>query len=212
MDGNQRFTIAVVDDDESFCEAVVWLLSSRGFVAKGYNTAETFLECHPMSAMGCTVMDLRLGGCSGLDAFLRLRSHGFDMPVVMISAYGDISTAVQAVQLGAMGWLEKPVRNEKLIEAVQAACAAHEQAIGQYGRGSDYVCGYSALTAREKDIFWRISRGLTAKQIALELGISHRTVETHRNQISAKMGIASMQEVASAAYHLRHVRPDLCTA
>lgn len=208
MTAHQKFTVAVIDDDESFREAVVWLAISKDFGATGYADETSFFDGHPIDAVGCALMDLRLGNASGVEAFMQSRERGFDMPVIMISAYGDISTAVHAVQLGAFGWIEKPVRNEKLIKTIEAACVAHEQICKQYGRAVNYVRNFPLLTARELEIFEQLSKGLTAKQIATELAISHRTVETHRNQIAAKFGIRTVRDIAAVTFHTRHFLPN----
>ncbi|CAA7614269.1 response regulator transcription factor [Magnetospirillum sp. SS-4] len=208
MTDNQRFTVAVIDDDESFREAALWLAASRGYSTTGYADESTFLRGHPLDAVGCALMDLRLGERSGLDAFLQARDQGFDMPVIMISAYGDIATAVRAVHMGAFSWIEKPIRNEKLIKAIEAACAAHDDICRRYGRAANYVRNFSMLTQRELEIYWHLCKGLTAKEIASELAISHRTVETHRNQISAKLCIRSIRDFSSAAYHTRFFAPN----
>ncbi|ARJ67057.1 hypothetical protein WV31_15965 [Magnetospirillum sp. ME-1] len=209
MSDNQRFTVAVVDDDESFREAVVWLLSSRSFNAAGYGDAASFFAKHPISAQGCAFMDLRLGDLSGLDAYRETRERGFDMPVIMISAYGDIATAVHAVQLGAFGWIEKPVRNEKLVETAVSACSAHEHICKQYGRAANYVRNFSLLTPREREILMHLGKGATAKEVGLELEISHRTVETHRNQIAEKLGLTSARDIAAVFFHTRHFYAEL---
>ncbi|RAU21659.1 hypothetical protein CU669_11810 [Paramagnetospirillum kuznetsovii] len=208
MTDNQRFTVAVIDDDESFREAALWLAVSKGFSAKGYADESSFFEGHPLDAIGCALMDLRLGERSGLEAFLQSRERGFDMPVIMISAYGNIATAVRAVHLGAFSWIEKPIRNEKLFKAIDTACKAHADICNQYGRAANYIRNFPMLTQRELEIYWQLCKGLTAKEIASKFSISHRTVETHRNQIAAKLCIRSIRDFASAAFHTRFFAPN----
>lgn len=208
MPAEARFVVAVVDDDAGFREAAAWLLGRSGYAVQPYPDAATFLGEHDVEAVGCLLLDLRLGTDSGIDALGRVRQAGFDMPIIMISGYGDIPVAVRAVQLGATGFIEKPVDNQQLLQSVADACAAHEVLCRKHGRAMPALQRYALLTARERDIFWGMIDGLTTKEIAIQLDISVRTAETHRARVFQKWGGGGVAELHAAGHHLRGVRPS----
>lgn len=197
------FVVAVVDDDASFREAIVWLLRTNGHDARPYGDAESFIAQHDMRAIGCALVDLRLGEDCGIEVFRRSRTHGHDMPVIMISGHGDIPTAVKAVQQGAMGFIEKPIDNAKLLADVASACAHHRDFCARYGRAIDAIARYEHLTGREQEVFWLLAMGKATKEIAGDLDISVRTAEVHRTRVFDKMRANGLTEMLGLSRHLR---------
>lgn len=202
------FVVAVVDDDASFREAIVWLLRTNGHDARPYGDAESFIAQHDMRAIGCALVDLRLGEDCGIEVFRRSRSHGHDMPVIMISGHGDIPTAVKAVQQGAMGFIEKPIDNAKLLAEVASACAHHRDFCARYGRAADAMRLYGLLTAREREVFWLLIGGKATKEFAADLNISVRTAEVHRIRVFEKMRANRLAELVSVSRHISAESPQ----
>lgn len=196
------FVVAVVDDDSSFREAIVWLLRTNGYDARPYGDADSFIAQHDMRAIGCALVDLRLGEENGIEVLRRSRAHGHDMPVIMISGHGDIPTAVSAVQQGAMGFIEKPIDNDKLLADVASACAHHREFCVRYGRAVEAMRLYDLLTAREREVFWLLVNGKATKEVAADLGISLKTAEVHRARVFDKMRVNGLAELVGASRHL----------
>lgn len=195
------FVVAVVDDDASFREAIDWLLRANGYDARPYGDADSFIAQHDIRAIGCALVDLRLGEDCGIEVFRRSRALGYDMPVIMISGHGDIPTAVKAVQQGSMGFIEKPIDNAKLLADVASACAHHREFCARYGRAVDAMRLYGQLTAREREVFWLLVNGKATKEVAADLSISIRTAEVHRARVFDKMqanGLTSLMHCVPA--------------
>ncbi|HVI51214.1 MAG TPA: response regulator [Candidatus Sulfotelmatobacter sp.] len=196
------YLVAVVDDDPSFSEAIVWLLRANGYDARSYHDADSFIAQHDIRAIGCALIDLRLGEDCGIETFQRARTHGYDMPVIMISGHGDIPTAVKAVQQGAMGFIEKPIDNTKLLADVASACAYHQDFCARNGRAVDAIRVYDLLTLREREVFWLLVNGKATKELAADLGISLRTAEVHRARVFGKMRLNGLAELVGASRYL----------
>ena len=196
------FAVAVVDDDASFREAIVWLLRANRYDARPYGDADSFIAQHDIRAIGCALVDLCLGEDCGIEVFRRSRTHGYDMPVIMISGHGDIPTAVKAVQQGAMGFIEKPIDNAKLLADVASACAHHRDFCARYGRAAEAMRLYDLLTAREREVFWLLVNGKATKEVAADLGISLKTAEVHRARVFDKIRVNGLAELVGASRHL----------
>lgn len=203
MPVDAQFAVAVVDDDAGFREAVAWLLGKNGYAVQPYPDAATLLREHDVEAVGCLLLDLRLGADCGIDAMERVRQAGFDMPIIMISGHGDIPVAVRAVQLGAAGFIEKPVDNQQLLQSVEEACAAHDLHCRKHGRAAGALKCYALLTNRERQVFWAMIDGLLTKEIAKVLQISTRTTEIHRSRVFEKMAAGSLADLHKAARFIR---------
>lgn len=207
MQQEPPFVVAIVDDDAGFRDAISWLLKANGYGVRGYGDAPSFLAGHDPTVIGCVLLDLRLDDSCGIDTLVEARQRGLDAPVLMISGHGDIPTAVKAVKLGAAGFIEKPVDNDKLLATVAVACTAHQQQCSQHGRAINALKGYGQLTSRERQVYWAITDGLTNKEIGTTLGISIRTAETHRARVFEKMTAGSVGDLNRAAHFLP--RPSL---
>lgn len=197
--------VAVVDDDAAIREAIIMVLESVGIHARGYATAQAFLTTGDVSACRCLVMDVRMPGLSGIEAFRRLRDVGEQIPVIFITGHGDIEMAVDVMKQGAVDFLSKPFRDQTLIDAVQTAlsrgvaaqtatCAAKADDVQAREAVLARVKG---LTPREREVTIRVVRGMRSKQIAADLDISLKTVEEYRSRILQKMEASTSCELVA---------------
>ena len=186
----------VVDDDEAVRRSLGLLLLSRGHAVQAFASGEAFLAGVDSQRPGCAILDLRLGGISGLQVFETLRAQQSPLVVVFLSGHGDIAMAVEAVQQGAFGWLEKPCNDERLLASVaQALQKASNIAAEQQARQAAQAL-WTKLTPREMQVARLVAEGKPNKRIALDLApLELRTVETHRAHVFAKLGLSNSHEL-----------------
>lgn len=191
-------TIHLVDDEESLRRSLTFLLVSAGFAVRAHSCAKAFLELLPLSGRSCLVTDLCMPHINGIELLYRLRRLNVDVPTIVITGRGDIAAAVQAMKAGAFDFLEKPLKEDVLIAAINGA-------MGQRRAGSVLPDSGNAatrlrqLTEREYQVLIGVLDGLQNKMIAYQLGISSRTVEVHRANVMAKMGARNLAELMRMA-------------
>jgi two-component system response regulator FixJ len=188
-------TVFVVDDDAGMREALQSILETVGFPTAVYASAQEFLEAYHPSQAGCLVLDVRMPGMNGLELQKQLNARGAVIPVIFVSGHGDISMAVEAMKHGAFDFLEKPFREEDLLDRVRRALARDariRKALSEHERIRAHL---ESLTPREKDVLNRIVEGKSNKVIGGELRISTRTVELHRARVMEKMRASSLAEL-----------------
>jgi len=176
-------------------------------VACGYRvllhgSAKQFLEAPLTDEVSCILLDVRMAGLSGPQLQGHLANLGSMIPIIFISGHGDISTTVQTIKAGAEDFLTKPVRKEKLLEAIERALARYEEKRINDSQVRGLNSLFMKLTAREREVFIRLVHGKLHKQIAYELGISERTVKLHRHEIVQKLEVRSLAELAIIAERL----------
>lgn len=193
--------VRVVDDDPSFLRAVTRRLEAAGFEVAGFSSAEAFLA-RPGAAPGCVVVDLRMGGQSGLQLQEAVARSEEPLPVVFLTGHGDIQSSVRAMKQGAVDFLTKPVSGEALIDAVERAVAIDIGARADRQKVRELRARFGSLTAREREVFALVVRGLLNKQIAGQLGTSERTVKAHRANVMQKMHASSVPDLTRAAERL----------
>jgi len=191
--------VFVIDDDTAIRDAVRDLLQSVGHAVEAYATAEDFLSRRDPQAPGCLVLDVRLPGTSGLELQKRLAAQKDRIPVIFISGYGDIPMAVQVMKAGAIDFLQKPFREQELLECVQAALRRDQAQRESEEQVAGVLSGYRSLTKREKEIMKLVVTGQINKQIAAHVGLSEVTVKIHRAQVMHKMGTPSLADLVRAA-------------
>jgi len=186
----------VIDDDEAVRRSLGLLLLSRGHAVQAFASGEAFLEGAALDQPGVAVLDLRMDGMSGLQVFDALRDKQSPLVVLFLSGHGDIPIAVQAVQNGAFGWLEKPCTDERLLEMLEKALA-HATEIGTRLQARQAALSlWQKLTPREVQVARLVAEGHANKRIAqLLTPIEPRTVETHRAHVFAKLGLANSHEL-----------------
>jgi two-component system response regulator FixJ len=191
---NNKRIVHLVDDDASIVNSTAAFLSARGFEVETYGSAVEFLEAVTPSTTGCVVTDVRMAGMTGIELVERLKERRISVPIIIITAHADIALAIRAMRHGVLDLLEKPFSNAALVKSIQDTLSRWTE--GQAGPNPEAVSGrLRTLTAREKDVLSRLLNGLPNKIIAHELGVSTRTVETHRATIMSKMNASSLAEL-----------------
>ncbi len=188
-------SVYVVEDDEGVLNSLCALLAAHGHPTVPCRSAEAFLQVFDPALPACMVLDLRLPGMSGIELQAHLVSLGVTLPVVVVTAHGDIRIAVQAIRSGAIDLIEKPARAEDLLDAIGSCCEIVRNKAPAEIPKKIVADRLSRLTAREREVLGHLLNGKLNKEIGAALGISQRTVEVHRARIREKMqarGIADL--------------------
>ena len=180
-------TVFVVDDDDALRESLVLMLESRGFQVQAFASGQAFLQGTTADAAGCLVLDMRMPEMSGLELQEAMLRHGYQLPILFLSAFADIPSTVHAIKGGAVDFLEKPVEMDVLIQHIRQALAADRQRRRQRRAEQQIRSRYEQLTPRQRDVMGLATKGLSNKEIAETLGISSRTVENHRALLMERM-------------------------
>jgi FixJ family two-component response regulator len=188
-------TVFIVDDDESFLRSVSRLLRAAGYFVQAFDSAEKFLEQLAPEMSGCVLADLQMPGLNGLELQEALAKSANPLPVVFLSAQGDIPTTVQAMRRGAEDFLTKLSPKEKLLDAVRRALARGAQERSERVRLQKLRVRFDALTPREMEVLEHVVRGKMNKQIADDLGINERTVKLHRTNLTRTLQVQSVAEL-----------------
>lgn len=200
-----RDTVYIVDDDASVRDALSLLLSLRGHATAIFANAEDFLAAAQPQWRGCAVIDIRMPGMDGLSLQAEMTRRGMHLPVIVITAHGDVAAARQAFLGRAADFLEKPFDAQQLIASVESALtsAQRPEQVRVDECGSDPV-GEEALTPREREVMELLVSGMQNRRVAEELGISHRTVEVHKARVLEKTGARSIVELVRKIERARH--------
>lgn len=187
----ERLTVFVVDDDPSIRDSLALMLGIAGYRTALFADAEAFLASLAREATGCLVADLKLPGRSGLELQAELRARGIALPVIIITAHGDVPAARAAFQAQAVDFLEKPFDQRQLCAAIDAAFGLEEKRLER--RTDEQML--ARLTPREREVLDAVAKGLHAKEIGAALQISPRTVEVHKTRIMEKLGARNVAEL-----------------
>ena len=193
MSTNQIF---IVDDDDAIRDALGRLFRSRGHVARLWSSAEALIAGGEIGRCGCLLLDIRMDGMSGLELFEWLRENGHDIPVIFLTGHGDVPMAVAALKKGAFDFVEKPFNDNELVDRALAALDIHHQRSSRQAAAREVDERLAQLTSRELEVMERVLAGQMNKVIAMDLGVTMRTVEVHRARIFDKMGVRSAVELA----------------
>lgn len=187
--------VYLVDDDAAVRDALSLLLSTVGINVRAFPGPEDFLAFLPKLEPGCLILDIRMPAISGLKLQERLTASGVLWPTVVISGHGDIEACRRAFRNGAIDFLSKPVDEQDLIDAIQKGQAALGRAAEADAERRETLALLAGLTPREREVLSLVARGFTTREIAGALGVSPRTVESHRAAIGAKLGTTSPAEM-----------------
>jgi two-component system response regulator FixJ len=186
--------VHVIEDDSAVRESLDFLLKSAGMTPRLHASAADFLESRPGSA-GCVVTDIRMPGMSGMELLAEMKKRRLAMPVVVMTAFADVPIAVKAMKLGAVDFIEKPFDDELIVNSIRGALARNIDPDFSAGQVHEARRRLAGLTARERDVLDGLMKGKLNKTIAFELGISVRTVETHRANLMTKTQAESLSEL-----------------
>jgi FixJ family two-component response regulator len=195
-------TVHVVDDDALFRNSVARMLRASGYHTEIYESADDFLTKRPKSEAGCILLDLQMAGVNGFELQERLVKAGSALPIIFLTAHGDIGAGVQAIKAGAEDFLPKPVSGEALVQCVERALARNTDQRQRKDRLSAMRGLVAGFTPREAEVFALVVRGKLNKQIAHELGTTVRTIKAHRQAVMTKLGVTSIAEAVSIAERL----------
>ena len=198
-------TVFVVDDDEAVRGSLRLLFKSVGLPMQPFGSAQDFLAAYDPTHAGCLVLDIRMPGMSGLELQEHLNLAGAIIPVIFITGHGDVPMAVQAMRHGAFDFLQKPFRDQDLIDRVQRAFDKDKASRLELGRRDHIRQRFESLTAREKEVLRLVTGGRANKVIAGDLGVSHRTVEIHRARVMEKMEARSLAQLVRMVMELDEV-------
>ncbi|MBI1682735.1 response regulator transcription factor [Caulobacter hibisci] len=189
--------VCLVDDHGEFRQSAAWWLESLGYAVQAFDGARAFLDAGEPPAGACLLLDVRMPDMSGLELLDALKARGCQRPVIFMTGHGDVPLAVEAMQKGAVTFLEKPFQEAALEAALERAFAQVRPALSP-GQEA-YVRRLAGLTEREREVMALVVAGKVNKVIAYELGISPKTVELHRSRIMTKMEAASLTRLVRMA-------------
>lgn len=187
--------VRIVDDDPTVCESQSFFLQLAGFNTRSYSSAEEFLNSDDANHPGCIILDVRMGGMTGIELQQELNRRGSDLPIIFLSAHGDIEMAMSCVEAGAFNFLVKPPVPEKLQALVTKAVEKNRQDRKQKEYARELQEQFETLTPAEKNLSYQIAKGLSNQQIAKLFEISERTVQTHKGRIYAKLDVENPVEL-----------------
>jgi len=200
-------TIYVVDDDKPALDSLSLLLTADGYVVRSHESAGAFLDAIKQNERGCVIADARMPGMSGLDLLAVMKERRVSMPVIVVTGYGDVPLAVEAMKRGAIDFFEKPLEAGALLASVRSALMSENDICPSSAKTRILQKRFATLSKREKEVLAGLVKGQPNKNIAHELGISPRTVEVHRANLMKRMQAESLPELVKMA--LAIARDDL---
>jgi FixJ family two-component response regulator len=186
MPTSEPRVVAVVDDEPAICDSLAMLLRAAGYAVRTFPGAEALLR-EPSHSFACAIVDLRLRGMSGLDLQTELGRRGWALPIIVITAHGDVASARAALLAGAIDFLEKPIDNDELLAAVNDAMFSGDRLQQTRVAEARAKTLLNTLSVREREVFDRVVDGMHNREIAIDLGISPRTVDVYRAHLMAKL-------------------------
>jgi FixJ family two-component response regulator len=191
----KRQTVFIVDDDAVVCDSIQELVESVGLHAECYTSGQAFLEHYQTERSGCLVLDVRMAEMSGLVLQERLNMMDATIPVIIITGHADVPMAVHALKAGAVDFVQKPYRNQLLLDSINNALTMDAMDRHSRDESQTHERQLATLTRREQEVLDKLLAGSISRQIARELGISTRTVEAHRQNLLRKLGVGSVKEL-----------------
>jgi FixJ family two-component response regulator len=187
--------VFVVDDDVSVCQALVRVLTSAGFAVEAFTSAHEFLERSPVPRTGCILLDVQMPDMTGPELHERISAQALPLPVLFLTGHGDVPTGVRAMKNGAVDFLQKPLDDERLLQAVREALERNAAEKALYEERETIRSRLLKLSVREREVMEHVIRGSLNKQIAAELGVAEKTVKVHRGRVMEKLKVRSVAEL-----------------
>lgn len=202
-------TVFIVDDDPGVRDSLRYMIESVGHVVEVFENARAMIDRARNPVSGCLVADLRLPGMSGLDMFDKLQELGVNLPTIVITGHGDVTAAVRAMKAGALDFIEKPFSDQALLDRITTALQINTANQASAQEVAAVEQRYQLLTPRERQVMAAVVEGRLNKQIASDLGLSHKTIEVHRAHVMEKMSAKSLAELVRMAVLLeQHCAPE----
>jgi FixJ family two-component response regulator len=195
-------TVFLLDDEAGMLKALTRLLEAESFAVRAFTSAKAFLESYRPEAFSCLVLDVAMPELNGLELQQRLTQAGVLLPIVFLTGHGDIPMSVQAIKVGALDFLTKPVKDVDLLRAVRAALQRAAEQRESIMEAALLRQRYSVLTPREREVMAHVIAGELNKQVAYALGIGEHTIKVHRSRVMEKMGVESLPDLVRAAKRL----------
>lgn len=193
--------VHIVDDDDAVRDSLSLLLDSVGIANANYPSANAFLdsllEKDISKLTGCVVLDIRMPGMSGMECQQELNALHCTLPIIFITGHGDVPMAVEAMKKGALEFIQKPFREQELLDCIQKAMLNHQQTLQEVQYAKKITARLDLLTKREKEVMQRVIAGEANKVIAAELNLSQRTIEIHRANVMEKMQAKSLAQLVT---------------
>jgi FixJ family two-component response regulator len=195
----KKGTVYVVDDDEAVRDSLQWLLEGKDYRVRCFDSAESFLSRYDPREVACLIVDIRMGGMSGLELQDKLVEKHSPLPIVFITGHGDVPMAVNTMKKGAMDFIQKPFKEDDLLSLVERTLDSARESFSDHQNAVTRDALLSKLTGREAQVLERIMAGRLNKQIADDLGISIKTVEAHRANIMEKLNANTVADLLKIA-------------
>lgn len=192
---DQKSTVYIVDDDQAIRHAMELLMRSVGLDYEIFHSGDDFLSGHTNERAGCLVLDIRMPGLGGLELQEKLNELGSTLPIIFITGHGDVPMAVEAMQKGAVDFIQKPFRDQELLDQISEALKTDQARRTERDQKTEVLDRVGKLTNREREVMDLVVTGKPNKVIAYELGVSQRTVEIHRARVMEKMEARSLAEL-----------------
>jgi two-component system, LuxR family, response regulator FixJ len=204
---DQSAVIYLVDDDDAVRDALGMLFKSIGLEHEAYSSALDFLQHYDSSRLSCLIADIRMPGLNGLELQQRLNEQRAEVPIIFITGHGDVPMAVTAMKSGAADFIQKPFRDQDLIDRIHKALDRDRERRKGRAQEDAIRARIALLTPRENEVMQRVARGQANKVIAMDLSVSQRTVELHRARVMRKLGMRSLAELVHAIDRIGGVAP-----
>ena len=195
----KKGTVYVIDDDEAVRDSLQWLLEGKDYRVRCFDSAETFLSRYDAREVACLIVDIRMGGMTGLELQDRLIERNSPLPIVFITGHGDVPMAVDTMKKGATDFIQKPFQEGTLLNLVERMLEQARGAFSDHQQSASRDALLAKLTSREAQVLERIVAGRLNKQIADDLGISIKTVEAHRANIMEKLNANTVADLLKIA-------------
>lgn len=192
---DRKQTVYIVDDDQAIRHAMELLMRSVGLDYEIFHSADDFLAGHTNARAGCLVLDIRMPGLGGLELQEKLNEIGSTLPIIFITGHGDVPMAVEAMQKGAVDFIQKPFRDQELLDRIGEALKTDQERRSARNHQAEVAGRIDKLTKREREVMNLVVTGKPNKVIAYELGVSQRTVEIHRARVMEKMQARSLADL-----------------